>query len=157
MTSTTLSSTNPTSSTLSSQEWLVAGSMRQDGRRISEISSGNGCNLARRNLGHTLRSWLTFTCRVLRPGGWVQMIECYFMCQSDNGSITDSHPLRRWSNNYIQSLGSIKDPRAPLRLQSLFTAAGFTEIEHRMIQMPLCGWPDGMQHRPSFYHTDCAA
>ena len=75
------------------------------------------------------------------------MIECYYMCQSNNGSITDSHPLRRWSNNYIQSLGGgFKDPRVPLRLQSLCAAAGFTEIEYRMIPMPLCGWSDGRRN-----------
>lgn len=72
------------------------------------------------------------------------MIECYFMCQSNNGSITDAHPLRRWSNQYIRSLEGIKDPRAPTRLSNLVAQAGFTEIEHRMIQMPLCGWSDGM-------------
>ena len=77
------------------------------------------------------------------------MVECYFMCQSDNGSITDSHPLRRWSNSYIRSLEGIKDPRAPQRLQTLFTAAGFVEIEHTMIPMPLCGWSNGMAKSPS--------
>lgn len=71
------------------------------------------------------------------------MTECYFMCQSNNGSITESHPLRRWSNSYLQSLEGIKDPRAPLRLQTLLSAAGFVGIEYKMIQMPLCGWPDG--------------
>ena len=87
--------------------------------------------------------------RVLRPGGWVQMIECYFMCQSDNGSLTDSHPLRRWSNAYIQSLDGIKDPRVPMRLKSLFHAAGFEGVESEVIQMPLCGWPDGMMRFPA--------
>jgi hypothetical protein len=77
------------------------------------------------------------------------MIECYFMCQSNNGSITESHPLRRWSDSYIRSLEGIKDPRAPLRLQALLTAAGFVEVEHRMIQMPLSGWPEGTAKLPS--------
>ncbi len=27
--------------------------------------------------------------RVLRPGGWCQMVEIYFNAQSDNGSLTD--------------------------------------------------------------------
>ena len=71
------------------------------------------------------------------------MIECYYMCQSDNGSITDSHPLRRWSSKYIQSIEGIKDPRAPLRLQTLFTAAGLDEIEYKMIPLSLCGWSNG--------------
>lgn len=79
------------------------------------------------------------------------MIECYYMCQSDNGSITDAHPLRQWSSKYIQSLQGIKDPRAPLRLQSLFTEAGFVDVQHRMIQMPLCGWSEGTpRSSPSF-------
>jgi hypothetical protein len=72
------------------------------------------------------------------------MIECYYMCQSDNGSITESSRLRQWSNKYIQSLNGIKDPRAPLRLPNFVTGAGFVDVEHRMIQMPLCGWPQGM-------------
>lgn len=66
------------------------------------------------------------------------------MCQSDNGSITSSHPLRQWSDNYIRSVEGIKDPRAPLRLQGLFSAAGLVEIEHKMIRLPLCGWSSGM-------------
>ena len=84
------------------------------------------------------------TRRVLKPGGWVQMVELYWMCQSDNGSITGAHPLRQWSDKYLGSLEGIKDPRAPLRLHGLFSAAGLVEIEHKMIRLPLCGWSSGM-------------
>ena len=73
------------------------------------------------------------------------MIECYFMCQSNNGSIGNTHALRRWSNKYMQSITGIKDPRAPLQLQNLFAAAGLVDIEYRMIQLPLCGWSAGTQ------------
>ena len=72
------------------------------------------------------------------------MTELYWMCQSDNGSITGFHPLRQWSDNYIRSLEGIKDPRAPLRLHGLFSAAGLVEVEQRMIPLPLCGWSSGM-------------
>ena len=71
------------------------------------------------------------------------MVECYYMCQSDNGAITASHALQQWSNAYISALDGIKDPRAPMQLQNLFNAAGFVEIESRMIPLPLCGWPIG--------------
>jgi hypothetical protein len=81
--------------------------------------------------------------RVLKPGGWVQMVECYYMCQSDNGSITESHALRQWSNRYINAIEGIKDPRAPMQLPSLFNAAGFVEVESRMIPLPLSGWSIG--------------
>ena len=78
--------------------------------------------------------------RVLRPDGWVQLVECYYMCQSDNGSITDTSAMRQWSNNYIRALDNKKDPRVALQMQNLLTAAGFTDVEGRMIPLPLCGW-----------------
>lgn len=37
--------------------------------------------------------------RVLRPGGWVQMVEIYFNAQSDNGSLTDSKSRFRLEGN----------------------------------------------------------
>ena len=73
------------------------------------------------------------------------MVECYLMCQSDNGSITEEHALRQWSNKYIRSLDGLKDPRAPLRLQALFTTAGLVNVEMRMIPLPLCAWANGME------------
>jgi len=82
--------------------------------------------------------------RVLKPGGWVQMVELYYQCQSDNGSLTESHALRQWSSKYFQSLDGIKDMRAPIQLQNLFTAAGFVEIEFKMIPLPMCGWSSGI-------------
>lgn len=72
------------------------------------------------------------------------MVELYYQCQSDNGSITDSHALRQWSNKYFQALDSIKDMRAPMRLQSLCAAAGFVEVELKMIPLPMCGWSSGI-------------
>ncbi|KAK4694805.1 hypothetical protein P7C71_g2837, partial [Lecanoromycetidae sp. Uapishka_2] len=41
----------------------------------------------------------------------------------------------------------MKDPRAPLQLPGLVTAAGFVDVEHSMIQMPLCGWPNDARNR----------
>ena len=71
------------------------------------------------------------------------MVECYYMCQSDNGSITDTNALRQWSNKYLRALDGIKDLRAPLQLQNIFTSAGLVNVESRMIPLPLCGWPNG--------------
>lgn len=99
------------------------------------------------------------TCRVLKPGGWVQMIEYYYMCQSDNGSITDSSPARQWSQKYMQSMEGLKEPRAGLRLQTLLVGAGFAEVDLEMIRVPLCAWLAGrdnprilmLSRRPSGY------
>ena len=71
------------------------------------------------------------------------MVECYYMCQSDNGRINEQHALRQWSQKYIESLQGSKDLRAPTRLQQMFQAAGFVDIESKMIPLPLCGWSKG--------------
>ncbi|KAK4100864.1 S-adenosyl-L-methionine-dependent methyltransferase [Parathielavia hyrcaniae] len=79
--------------------------------------------------------------RVLRPGGWCQMVEIYFNAQSDNGTLTSNHALQVWSQSYMQSIQPAKDPRAPLRLQNWMTQAGFVEVESRLLTLPLSGWP----------------
>ena len=76
------------------------------------------------------------------------MVECYYMCQSDNGSITSEHAIRQWSNYYLQSLEGLKDLRAPLRLQAMLAATGFVDIESKVVQLPLCAWASGKV--PSF-------
>ncbi|KAK3940647.1 S-adenosyl-L-methionine-dependent methyltransferase [Diplogelasinospora grovesii] len=87
--------------------------------------------------------WLNYLgdiLRVLRPGGWCQMVEIYFNVQSDNGTLTANHALQVWSQNYMQSIQPYKDPRAALRLQNWMTQAGFVEVESRLLTLPLSGW-----------------
>ncbi|KAG4420878.1 hypothetical protein IFR04_005962 [Cadophora malorum] len=78
--------------------------------------------------------------RVTRPGGWTQMVELYCNVQSDNGSLTEDHALSQWSARYLESMEGLKDPRAPLRLPDMMRQAGFVDVEHRVIQLPTCGW-----------------
>ncbi|GAB0138897.1 hypothetical protein EsDP_00007118 [Epichloe bromicola] len=78
--------------------------------------------------------------RVLRPGGWCQMVEMYFNAQSDNGSLSRVHALSRWSSLYLSSLARYKDPRAALQLDQWMLRAGFTEVEYRLLRIPMCPW-----------------
>lgn len=115
------------------------------------------------------RNYIADIFRVLRPGGWCQMVEIYFNAQSDNGTLTDSrlsspnvvrifdvwltrvfsvcvdHALRVWSRTYLQSLQPYKDPRAAMQLQNLMTQAGFVEVEVRQVSLPLSGWSTSKQ------------
>lgn len=96
--------------------------------------------------------------RVVRPGGWCQLVELYHNAQSDNGSLTDGrfpmmrlaevisdekkskdHALRQWSTRYLESLNRLKDLRVAVRLPDMMRAAGFVDIEHRMIPLHTCG------------------
>ncbi|KAL4957131.1 S-adenosyl-L-methionine-dependent methyltransferase [Aspergillus filifer] len=85
--------------------------------------------------------------RVLKPGGWVQMVEIYFNVQSDNGAINERHALRQWSSLLMRSMEEDKDLRVGTRLGMLLTAAGFTEVDAKMIPLPLSAWPENPTSR----------
>lgn len=80
---------------------------------------------------------------ILKPGGWLQLIEIYHMIQSDNGTITDDNILRQMSTSFFSAIEDTKDPRAPLRFDSMMREAGLVELGSRMIPLPLNGWPVG--------------
>ncbi|KAH8736012.1 S-adenosyl-L-methionine-dependent methyltransferase [Ilyonectria robusta] len=86
------------------------------------------------------RSYIRDIFRVLRPGGWCQMVEIYFNAQSDNGTLTRGEHIGRLGFKYLQSAQPYKDPRAPLQLANWMRSAGFTEIESRLLTLPMCAW-----------------
>ncbi|KAK4181867.1 S-adenosyl-L-methionine-dependent methyltransferase [Triangularia setosa] len=92
-------------------------------------------------------NYLSDIFRVLRPGGWCQMVEIYYNAQSDNGTLTANHALQVWSQSYLQSIQHYKDPRVALRLQALMTQAGFVEVESRLLTLPLSGWSNDPRDR----------
>ncbi|KAL7788734.1 S-adenosyl-L-methionine-dependent methyltransferase [Trichoderma ceciliae] len=87
------------------------------------------------------RSYLKDIYRVLQPGGWCQLVEIYFNAQSDNGTLSPDHALSRWSSGYLDAMHPQKDPRAALRLKDWMRSAGFSEIESRLLTLPMCPWP----------------
>ena len=53
------------------------------------------------------------------------------------------HALSRWSSQYLDALQPYKNPRAALQLPSWLRAAGFTEVESRLLTLPMCAWSSG--------------
>ncbi|KAH6966463.1 S-adenosyl-L-methionine-dependent methyltransferase [Fusarium venenatum] len=90
------------------------------------------------------RSYVRDIFRVLKPGGWCQIVEIYFNAQSDNGTLTPDHALSQWSRQYLESQEPHHDPRAPLQMASWMRSAGFTEVESRLMTLPMCGWSGSM-------------
>lgn len=82
---------------------------------------------------------------MLKRGGWVQLVEVYFNAQSDNGSITDQNALRQWSMQYMGALEDLKDIRVGPRLKTLLRTAGFTEVDAKMIPLPMAAWSNGAE------------
>ncbi|RPB02032.1 S-adenosyl-L-methionine-dependent methyltransferase [Choiromyces venosus 120613-1] len=105
-------------------------------------------------------SYVKDCARVLKPGGWLQMVEIYHNVQSDNGTMTDEHALREASTKYLTAAESSKDLRAPLALDSLMRGAGMENVASKMIPMPLNGWSINPKEREigeKFNHSYKAA
>lgn len=71
------------------------------------------------------------------------MIEIYFNAQSDNGSLTDEHALRKWSTQYMRALEDRNDLRIGSRLRNMFVDSGLVEVDTKMIPLPLSAWSNG--------------
>lgn len=80
------------------------------------------------------------------------MVEFYYNVQSDNGSLTDNHALRRWSELFLRAHDGHRDLRAPLRFRDLFHQGGFVDIETRMIPVHLAGWSRSTESHISLVH-----
>ncbi|KAK0391268.1 hypothetical protein NLU13_0769 [Sarocladium strictum] len=98
------------------------------------------------------QSYLGDIYKALRPGGWCQMVEIYFNAQSDNGALTRDHALSRWSRQYLEAMQPWKNPRAPLQLSNWMRSAGFSEVDTRLIPLPMCGWSSDARE----YHIGAA-
>ncbi|TWU70732.1 hypothetical protein ED733_001487 [Metarhizium rileyi] len=53
------------------------------------------------------------------------------------------HALSLWSERYLASLDPYKDPRAGLKLNEWMKSTGFTQVERRIIYLPMSPWQIG--------------
>ncbi|SMQ51063.1 unnamed protein product [Zymoseptoria tritici ST99CH_1A5] len=76
---------------------------------------------------------------VLRPGGWLQMMEVHPLWQSSSGH--DLPFLHRWSERYMSMLTRMgKDPRIGSKLSLYMTECGFQNVHASIEQLPVGAW-----------------
>lgn len=76
---------------------------------------------------------------ILKPGGWLQMVEVYPMIQSDSGR--DKPFLDAWWSKYTQALLEMnKEPRIGPRLRPYLLEARFEHVTERVFDVPIGGW-----------------
>jgi len=85
---------------------------------------------------------------LLRPNGWIQVVEYYLNIQSSSGMLTDESAVRRWWLAYAEAMNRMnRDPRIGQQLQRLFTEARLGEVRVETVQLPIGDWDTG-EHNP---------
>ncbi|KAI1572628.1 methyltransferase type 11 protein [Pyrenophora tritici-repentis] len=81
---------------------------------------------------------------LLRPGGWVQIVEYIPIIQSHNGRLTDESAVRRWWQSYQAAmLRADRDPRIGRRLGPLLLENRYRDVEVDVEQLHVGAWsPD---------------
>ena len=80
---------------------------------------------------------------VLKPNGWVQMVEIELRFQSDSGvaALDGTNPLFRWQQLYYSAMEQMgKNPRVGSSLGRLLTQAGFQDVDHQTRQLRIGRW-----------------
>jgi hypothetical protein len=89
---------------------------------------------------------------LLKPNGWLQMVEFHAVFQSDSGR--EAPFLSRWWDWYSQKLLQMgKNPRIASQLKHLMLNAGFTDVRYYVPRLPIGNWDPGSS--PFFRWTMC--
>ena len=84
---------------------------------------------------------------LLRPGGWLQMVEILFPFQSYSGLLPDNSWLTRWWQWYSHALGRMnKNVRIGRELGQVLTNQGFRHVRPVSKNLPVGDWDRGWLH-----------
>ncbi|KAK1721833.1 methyltransferase domain-containing protein [Colletotrichum lupini] len=104
-----------------------------------------------RYMAGSLSDWPTFVSRAyenLRPGGWVELQDYDFEFSSLNGSLRPHHKTHQWDQAFLKAarLCGI-EPCPGSKLEGWVQDAGFINIGHKTITVPLGPWAKDEYHQ----------
>ncbi|EQB44153.1 hypothetical protein CGLO_17127 [Colletotrichum gloeosporioides Cg-14] len=78
----------------------------------------------------------------LNPGGWVEFQDSDFNYYSDDATLTEEHQFKQWSRDLVSALQSVgRDPCPGPKLKDWVKDAGFQNISHSRLKVPVGPWP----------------
>ncbi|KAL6352063.1 hypothetical protein LRP88_14876 [Fusarium phalaenopsidis] len=80
--------------------------------------------------------------KALKPGGWVEHVELWGITKSDDGSLKDNSPLKKWVQVF-EKIGALtgKGFFYGHKAANFQREAGFENLVERRLKMPLGPWP----------------
>ena len=83
--------------------------------------------------------------QMLKPGGWLQMVEMDLLFQSSSGRLRDDSHLSRWWQWYSHLLPRMgKNPRIGRELDRLLREEGFENVRYLVLDLPIGDWKEGI-------------
>ncbi|KAF9871153.1 methyltransferase domain-containing protein [Colletotrichum karsti] len=97
-----------------------------------------------RSMAGAIKDWpklVESTFQNTNPGGWVEFQDWDLLYRSDDGSLTDDHQTLKMTKMFIDICRQIgREPCPGPLLPRWLEDAGFTNIVHRKVKIPLGSW-----------------
>jgi len=128
------------------KRWNLNAPFRQD-RSDSRLQPGTFDLINSRFLvaGINGNRWATYIAdleRLLKPGGWVQIVEQYPLIRSESGRAIPY--LQEWWQRYSLSMVQMnKDPHISRNLRAQLDRQGFENVRERVERLPIGNWDAG--------------
>jgi hypothetical protein len=87
-------------------------------------------------------SMSNFNASALSPGGWLECADVDMIFYTHHGLLTDDSALSLWSKDLIAGIRAIgMEPLPASNLQRWMREAGFVNLSHTNLPLPLGPWP----------------
>ncbi|KAL1651963.1 hypothetical protein SLS58_000086 [Diplodia intermedia] len=98
-----------------------------------------------RYLAGTIKDWprlVQQAYRFLKPGGWIELQDFTMKFYTTNGEFKPGCPLDKWCDGVIEGVKAWgREPEPGPLLEGWVKDAGFTNITHKLLPLPVGTWP----------------
>ncbi|KAJ0159576.1 hypothetical protein CTA2_9451 [Colletotrichum tanaceti] len=84
----------------------------------------------------------------LNPGGWAEIVDMSGEYYSDDGTLTEEHATRKWNKTLVDAIVTMgRESRPGPKLEGWVRDAGFENMFHKMLKVPIGPWAKDPHHR----------
>ncbi|KAM0331503.1 hypothetical protein ACHAQA_003180 [Verticillium albo-atrum] len=84
----------------------------------------------------------------LQPGGWIEMVDCLFPIESDDGTLNEDQIIMKWINGLIEASANLGRPLTDAKHhEQRLIDAGFENVQKRVFKWPTNTWPRDKKHK----------
>lgn len=84
----------------------------------------------------------------LRPGGWIEAVDCLFPIDSDDGTLNDDQAIMQWINALIEASTNLGRPLTEAKKhEQRLIDHGFENVHKRVYKWPTNTWPRDKKHK----------